>query len=720
MKPFSGNIARRIIFTYSSLAMVVVLVSVCSIIGIRYTRETVILEARQRQETAVLSARIRSEALVLANATQRYVVTLENWQVERQAINDQIALLEDLLRQAVNRVDPNDVDESMAVGSIRQYLVAFNVQSRRVLDTSDTEGGLGTETALQMEILLDHYQPALIESLGVFENFERDAAEQSIAQAERYAAQISVILSVISAMAVIFAGVMSLWLAKRFVIPLTALTENVRMHPDLSMDTPIEIATNDEMGALAQALNRMKAEIRESKQKLEQYATTLESQVEERTQELKLLAITDPLTHAYNRGHFFALAEQSFSKARRLNHPFSLAIFDMDNFKTVNDEYGHVVGDSTLKQTVQVMQSHIRQIDILGRYGGEEFILALPTAGIEEALHIVNRIAAAVREIQFRNDGQRFGITVSGGVAGCDETTCDTLEEILLKADKALYKAKEWGRDKVVTFQSAFANKETLMAELEYSSAELMIVNAARLLRDGDVVFVGVGQPNLACNLAKRTHAPNLVMIYEAGVIGAEPERLPLSIGDPTLVSGSLSVVSMYDIFANYLQRGNVDVGFMGGAQIDRYGNINATVIGKYDKPKVRLPGSGGSQEIAAWANRCYIMTPHQKRRFPERCDFRTSVGALDGGDERQRIGLRGRGMEAVVTDIGILEPDESGELRLAALHPGKTVEQAQENTGWDLKVAAQVKTTEPVTENELRILREELDPTGIYLKSGG
>ncbi|MEW5941204.1 MAG: CoA-transferase [Chloroflexota bacterium] len=252
----------------------------------------------------------------------------------------------------------------------------------------------------------------------------------------------------------------------------------------------------------------------------------------------------------------------------------------------------------------------------------------------------------------------------------------------------------------------------------EYSSAELMIVNAARLLRDGDVVFVGVGQPNLACNLAKRTHAPNLVMIYEAGVIGAEPARLPLSIGDPTLVSGALSVVSMYDIFSNYLQRGNVDVGFMGGAQIDKFGNINATVIGKYDNPKVRLPGSGGSQEIAAWANRCYIMTPHQKRRFPERCDFRTSVGALDGGGERQKIGLRGRGMEAVVTDIGILEPDENGELTLTALHPGKTVEQAKENTGWDLKVAARARATEEVTERELKILREELDPTGIYLKS--
>src|SRR5512139_2006397 len=203
------------------------------------------------------------------------------------------------------------------------------------------------------------------------------------------------------------------------------------------------------------------------------------------------------------------------------------------------------------------------------------------------------------------------------------------------------------------------------MNEIKYSSAELMIINAARLLRDHDVVFVGVGQPNLACNLAKRTHAPNLVMIYEAGVIGAQPERLPLSIGDPTLVSGALAVCSMYDIFALYLQRGNIDVGFLGGAQIDRFGNINATVIGGYENPKVRLPGSGGSMEIAAWANRCYLLTPHQKRRFPEKLDFRTSAGFMEGRSSREAAALRGGGMLAVVTDLGLMEPDEKGELIL-------------------------------------------------------
>jgi glutaconate CoA-transferase subunit B len=252
-----------------------------------------------------------------------------------------------------------------------------------------------------------------------------------------------------------------------------------------------------------------------------------------------------------------------------------------------------------------------------------------------------------------------------------------------------------------------------------YTSSELLTINAARLLRDGDVVFVGVGLPNLACNLARRTHAPNLVMIYEAGVIGAQPARLPLSIGDPTLVSGALAVCSMYDIFSLYLQRGNVDVGFLGGAQIDRYSNINATVVGSYDHPKVRLPGSGGSMEMAAWANRCYIITPHQKRRFPEKVDFRTSAGFLGGRSERDAAGLRGAGPQAVVTDLGILEPDVSGELTLTALHPGCTAEQACANTGWPLKVASELRTTQAPSEEELHILREELDPQGIYLKGG-
>lgn len=245
--------------------------------------------------------------------------------------------------------------------------------------------------------------------------------------------------------------------------------------------------------------------------------------------------------------------------------------------------------------------------------------------------------------------------------------------------------------------------------------AEIMTVNAARLLRDGDVVFVGVGLPNLACNLARRTHAPNLVMVYEAGVIGAQPRRLPLSIGDPTLVSGALSVCSMYEVFAFYLQRGLVSVGFMGGAQIDRYGNVNATVIGSYDHPKVRLPGSGGSMEIAAWADRCYFITPHEKRRFPAKVDFMTSAGFIQGRSTREAARLRGGGPAAVVTDLGILEPDRDGELILAALHPGAEAAQAKAQTGWDLRAAARLETTDPITARELTLLRD-LDPERIYL----
>jgi glutaconate CoA-transferase subunit B len=245
----------------------------------------------------------------------------------------------------------------------------------------------------------------------------------------------------------------------------------------------------------------------------------------------------------------------------------------------------------------------------------------------------------------------------------------------------------------------------------------MMVVAAARLLRDGEVVFVGIGQPNLACNLARRLHAPNLNLIYEAGVVGAQPARLPLSIGDPCLVSGAAAVCSMYEVFGFYLQSGKIDVGFLGGAQIDRYGNVNATVIGDYAKPKVRLPGSGGAAEIAAWANRVLLLTPHQPRRFPERCDFITAAGYLGGRAERQALALRGGGPVAVVTDLGILEPDDTGELILVALHPGATEEKARANTGWPLSAAPELRTTEPPSAEELRLLRDELDPEHIYLK---
>ncbi len=252
--------------------------------------------------------------------------------------------------------------------------------------------------------------------------------------------------------------------------------------------------------------------------------------------------------------------------------------------------------------------------------------------------------------------------------------------------------------------------------ELNCTKSELMIVNAARELAGEHVVFVGVGIPNIAVNLAQRTVAPNMEMVYEAGVFGARPARLPLSIGDPCLVSGATLTCGMSDLFMYYLQGGLIDVGFLGGAQIDRYGNINTTVIGDYQHPKVRLPGSGGACEIALLAKKIMIITPMQPRRFPERVDFVTSAGFLGGGRQREQLQARGQGPTVVVTDMGVLRfHPQSREMYLAALHPGVTVEQARQNVGWDLMVADALTITEPPTAEELRIVREELDPQGIY-----
>jgi glutaconate CoA-transferase subunit B len=255
----------------------------------------------------------------------------------------------------------------------------------------------------------------------------------------------------------------------------------------------------------------------------------------------------------------------------------------------------------------------------------------------------------------------------------------------------------------------------------DYTTSELMVTRAAKELRDGDVVFVGIGVPSLAVNLAHRTHAPGLCMIYESGAVGCVPKRLPISIGDPCLVTGSLAVVPMLDVFNLYLQRGLIDVGFLGGAQVDRHGNINSTVIGDYRRPKVRLPGSGGACEIAALSKKVVIIIANTKRNLPERVDFLTSPGYLSGGRERERLGLRGGGPELVITDMGVYRFDpETREMVLVSLHPGVTVGKIKENIGWDVKVAPDLTETAPPTSGEIRIIREELDPQGIFLRSKG
>jgi glutaconate CoA-transferase subunit B len=243
---------------------------------------------------------------------------------------------------------------------------------------------------------------------------------------------------------------------------------------------------------------------------------------------------------------------------------------------------------------------------------------------------------------------------------------------------------------------------------MTYTTDEMMTVSAARELRDGAVCFVGIGLPSEAANLARATHAPNALLIYESGTIGAKPEVFPLSIGDGELADRADSVVSVPEIFNYWLQAGRVDVGFLGGAQIDRYGNINTTVIGPYATPKVRLPGAGGAPEIAASAREVMMILRQSARSFVERLDFVTSVGHGSGGDSRARLGYAGRGPTQVITDLGILRPHpESHELMLAALHPGVTVEQARAATGWDLRVADDLQHTQPPSPEELRALRK-------------
>jgi glutaconate CoA-transferase, subunit B len=223
-----------------------------------------------------------------------------------------------------------------------------------------------------------------------------------------------------------------------------------------------------------------------------------------------------------------------------------------------------------------------------------------------------------------------------------------------------------------------------------YTADEMMAVAAARRLRDGAVCFVGIGLPSQAANLARATHAPRCVLIYESGTIGAKPEHLPLSIGDGELAETADAVVSVPEIFSYWLQGGRIDVGFLGAAQIDRHGNLNSTVIGDYAAPKVRLPGAGGAPEIATNVREVFVMLRHSKRAFVERLDFRSSSG--------ERV-------STVVTDVGILEPRD-GELTLTRVHPGNDPESAREATGWELRVADDVHETELPTEDELRALR--------------
>jgi glutaconate CoA-transferase, subunit B len=243
------------------------------------------------------------------------------------------------------------------------------------------------------------------------------------------------------------------------------------------------------------------------------------------------------------------------------------------------------------------------------------------------------------------------------------------------------------------------------MSDSDYTSDEIMSIVAARQLEDGQVCFVGIGLPSEAANLARLSHAPDVVLIYESGTIGTRPDVLPLSIGDGELAEQADLVVSVPEVFSYWLQAGRVDVGFLSAAQIDRFGNLNSTVIGPYDRPQVRLPGAGGAPEIASSAGEVIVMLRQSRRTFVESVDFVTSVGF--GREGEGRDGHRGRGPSVVITDLGVLRPDpKTYELELVAVHPGIDVDSVVAATGWDLRVAAQIYTVDQPTQDELAILR--------------
>ena len=238
--------------------------------------------------------------------------------------------------------------------------------------------------------------------------------------------------------------------------------------------------------------------------------------------------------------------------------------------------------------------------------------------------------------------------------------------------------------------------------------AEMMTIAAARALSNEDVCFVGIGAPSAACNLARLTHAPEIVLIYESGTIGVRPYHLPLSIGDGELCETALTTVSVPEMFAYWLQGGRITVGFVGGAQIDRHANLNTSVIGPYDRPKVRLPGGGGAPEICAHCDRIFITMTMGRRAFVDRLPFVTSFGHGDGGDHRGRLGLKTAGPTRVITDLCVLEPEEgTNELSVTALHPGVSREQVAHACGWPVRFAAALGVTPEPSERELSVLRE-------------
>ena len=242
----------------------------------------------------------------------------------------------------------------------------------------------------------------------------------------------------------------------------------------------------------------------------------------------------------------------------------------------------------------------------------------------------------------------------------------------------------------------------------DYKPDEMMTIAAARALKNDDVCFVGIGMPSAAANLARLTHAPGITLIYESGTLATKPNILPLSIGDGELCETAITTVSVPEMFRYWLQGGRIKVGFLGGAQIDKYANLNTTVVGAYDKAKVRLPGGGGAPEIATSCGEIFIIMAQSKRGFVSKLDFVTSIGHVSGGDSRAKLGVKTRGPTKLITDLALFAPDpETKEMTVVSIHPGVTREQIQDNSGWPVKYAAVVDQTAAPTAKELDVLRD-------------
>ena len=244
--------------------------------------------------------------------------------------------------------------------------------------------------------------------------------------------------------------------------------------------------------------------------------------------------------------------------------------------------------------------------------------------------------------------------------------------------------------------------------QAEFSADEMMTIAASRALTSEDVCFVGIGAPSAACNIARLTHAPDITLIYESGTIGTKPDVLPLSIGDGELCDTALSTVSVPEMFRYWLQGGHVTIGFLGAAQLDKFGNINTTIIGDYNSPKTRLPGGGGAPEIASQSQKIYITMKQSLRGMVDKIDFFTSFGHGDGGDHRQRLGLTTQGPSLLITDLAIWEPDpQTKEFIVVSLHPGVSREMVQENCGWQVRFAENLSETPAPSAEELQVLRD-------------